>query len=229
MKEFGKTVAWIVLFIVVAAGALIGLKQILQKPSIILTSTQCAPPCWYGIHPGQEEPYEIYTAVTRIKGVNPDSVIIETDRKNDDRISDIYWNFQKPAPDGTGTIYFENDRVTAISILTVNSVDLEELFGKLGEPESYWIETGQREYGEYARVYLFYPARGYLADVLIDFEPGAAGVDIRRSSPVFRVTYFDPDRFQDLLETRILIDMPAKTRSGSFVAWSGFGTLPIEN
>ncbi|GAP12468.1 hypothetical protein LARV_00203 [Longilinea arvoryzae] len=227
MKEFCKTIAWIVLSIVVAAGALTGLNKILQKPSVILTSTQCDPTCWYGIHPGQEEPYAIYTALSKIKEVNPDSLIIENDR--DDRISDIHWNFQRPAPDGTGAIYFNDDRVTAISITTVNSIRLGELFDKLGEPERYWTEIGQREYGEYARIYLFYPAKGYLADVLIDFEPGATQVEIRRSTPVFRVTYFDPDLFQDLLETRILIDEPAKTRRGSFVPWSGFGMLPIEN
>ncbi len=226
MKEFCKTVAWIVLFIAVAVGALVGLKKLLQKPSVILTSTQCDPPCWYGIHPGQGEPFAIYTALSKVKEVNPDSLVIENDRE--DRVSDIHWNFERPAPDGTGAIYFKDDRVTAISIATINSIDLEKLFEKLGEPESYWIEIGEREYGEYARVYLFYPSRGYLADALIDIEPGASQVEIHPSTPVFRVTYYDPEQFQMLLETRILIEEAGHARAGRLIPWSGFGALPIE-
>ncbi len=226
MKEFFKTVAWIVLFIVVAAGALIGLKEFLQKPSIILTGTQCDPPCWYGIRPGQKEPYAIYTALSKIQEVNADSLIIENDR--DDRISNIHWNFQRPAPDGTGAIYFKDDRVTAISIVTLNSLKMQEIFEKLGEPESYWIELGQREYGEYARVYLFYPTRGALVDALIDIEPGASQVEIRPSTPVFRVTYYDPEQLQMLLETRILIEQAVHARTGRMISWVGLKALPIE-
>lgn len=227
MKDFTKTVLGILLFVSVAVAVIVGVHKILQKPSVILTSSQCKPPCWYGIHPGQEGPYKIYSKLSDVKEVDPDSLVIETDRS--DRVSDIHWNFQSPAPDGTGAIYFTDDHVTAISIATVNSLKLKELFEILGEPQSTWAETGQREYGEYVRVYLFYPHQGYLADVLIDIEDGASQVTLEESTSVFRVTYYDPEKYAALLETRILIDTPVNARGGSLVPWTGYGTISFVN
>lgn len=227
MKDFIKTVLGILLFVCVAVAAIVGVHKILQKPSVILTDSLCKPPCWYGIHPGQEGPANIYSKLSAIKEVDPDSLIIETNR--DYEISDIHWNFQSPAPDGTGAIYFSDDRVTAISITTLNSLKLKELFEILGEPQNFWAETGQREYGEYVRVYLFYPAQGYLADALIDIEDGAGQVTLKESTPVFQVTYYDAAKYADLLETRILIDTPVNARSGSLVPWTGYGTISFVN
>src|SRR5574340_628421 len=120
MNSFLLLVLSILLFIALALGAISGLDKLLSNPSAILTSTSCDPPCWNGITPGQEDPWAIYETISTLEGVDSASVTINTDKQ--DRVSNISWNFQRPSPDAQGVIYFKDDRVQAISILTVDSL-----------------------------------------------------------------------------------------------------------
>ena len=47
------------------------------------------------------------------------------------------------------------------------------------------------------------------------------------NTPVFLVTYYFPEDYTELLDTRILIDKPTNTRSGSPQPWPGLGLIPI--
>ena len=226
MKDFLKTVAGIVFFIAVAVGVLTILKNYNRKPSVILTSTECSPPCWYGIKPSQTNSSQVYAILDRLEGVNKDSIMGDYDRN--DKLTEIYWYFQRPIADGTGSVYLDNDQVTAISILTQNTLNLDVLFEKLGQPEQYWTEIGHGENREYLEVILLNPTKGYLADVIIDIENNANHVEIQGTTPVFRVTYFAPEMFQELLKTRILIDKSFNARTGTFQKWSGFGTIAFK-
>lgn len=226
MKNFLKTVAGLILFFAIAVLALTAIRNINRQPSMVLTSTECNPPCWYGIHPSQTNSSQVYAILDRVNGVNRETIMGEYDRDNN--LTKIYWYFQRPVEDGSGSVYFSNDRVTAINILTINSLKLADLFEKLGQPEIYWTEIGQGENREYLEVILLYPTKGYLADVVIDIEGSANQVKIQANTPVFRVTYFAPDMFQELLGTRILIDKAASVRTGTFKPWSGFGTISFE-
>lgn len=223
MKSFLVIVLSILLFIALAVFGIMGLSSLLNEPSVILTSTSCDPPCWNGIYPGQEDPYAVFEIVNSLAGVNQGSIVTETDRE--DRITDIYWSFQRPSPDAQGVVYFKDDHVEAISILTIDSIKLGQLIEKLGEPESYWTELGRREFNEFLTVTLVAPAAGYSAVVRIDLKPGQNQVTIKDSTPVFRVTYFDPKTYDSLLQGRILIDTPAHARTGSFKPWTGFGPI----
>jgi hypothetical protein len=226
MKNFLKTVAGIMFFIVVAVGVLTFLRNYNRKPSVILTSTECSAPCWYGIKPGQSNSSQVYTILERVDGVNKDSIMGDYDRN--DKLTEIYWFFQRPITDGMGSVYLDNDLVTAISILTQNSLKLDDLFGKLGQPEQYWAEIGHGENREYLEVILLNPTKGYLADVVIDIENDANQIEIQGTTPILRVTYFAPEMFQELLETRILIDRPTNARTSAFQTWSGFGIISFE-
>ncbi len=230
MKDFLKTVAGIVLFIaaIVGISALYTLwKNINRKPSVILTNTLCSPPCWAGIVPNQTDSSQVYEILDKLDGVNKDSVTAEYG-KNNDEIDRIYWDFDRPVEDSAGFVYFDNDQVTAISILTMNSLKLDALFKKLGQPEQYWAQFGYGEGLEYLEVILLYPAKGYLAHVVIDIENNANQVKIRGTTPVSRVVYFVPEMFQELLKTQILIDKPDNVPIGPFKTWPGFGTIVFE-
>lgn len=224
-KSFFITFAALIVFILLAVFVIDGLNKMLHNPSTILSGAKCDPPCWRGIFPGQKDPYHIFEMLSGMNDVALDSIDFQSDK--DDHIKAVSWIFQRPAPDSTGTIYFEDDRVSAISILTVNTLELEQLFERLGEPDHYWAEIGHREYNDYLCVYLFYLRQGFVADVLIDFEPGDEQVIVKKSAPVFRVTYYDAARFDSLLETRILIDKVPNARTGRLMPWTGYGAIPI--
>jgi len=226
MISFLKTVVGLVLFFVAAAIALTILRNASRQPSTIISDSECNPPCWSGIQPGETDASQVYGILGRLNGVSKDSVMPEYDK--DDNLIRIWWYFEHPVEDGTGSVNIENDLVTAINILTVNSLKLADLFGRLGEPEAYWAEIGRGENREYLDVTLLYPTKGCAAEVVIDIEDGAKQVEIRDGTSVFRVTYFAPETYQDLLKTRTLIDKAAIARSGYFAPWSGFGTIPLE-
>lgn len=223
MKEFLKVISGLTLFLAAAAGILTFIRNIDRRPSVILTSTGCDPPCWNGIHPGQTSSSQVYGILDTLNGVGKDSVMGEYDRNFN--LTKIYWFFQRPVEDASGSVYIEDDQVTAITISTINSLRLADLFDKLGQPDEYWTEIGHGEDREYLEVILLYPTKGYLASVIIDIEGGADQVEIQPETPVFRVTYFAPEMFQELLKTRMLIDRPASARIGAFQPWSGFGTI----
>jgi hypothetical protein len=127
-----------------------------------------------------------------------------------------------------GSVNIENDRVTAINISTVNSLTLADLFGRVGVPDVYWTGLGQRDEGEqFLDIVLLAPTKGYAAELIRDIEAGADQVKIKASTPVFRVTYFSPDMYEQLLETRILIDKP-RSRRAPLLEWSGYGSIPVQ-
>jgi len=98
MKDFLKSVAGILFFIAVAGGVLIFLRNINRKPSVVLTSTECDPPCWYGIKPGQSNSSQVYAILDELEGVNKDTIMGDYGRHND-KFAEIYWHFQRPMED----------------------------------------------------------------------------------------------------------------------------------
>ena len=214
MKNFLLTIAGIVLFIIIAAAAFTLVKNIMSTPSVILTSTECDPPCWYGIRPGQTNSSQVYATLNRLGVVSVDT--ITEDYTGNDELTRIDWHFQRPAVDGIGSISFDNDQVIVINILTVNSLRLVDLFNRMGQPENYWTEIGYGENREYLEVVLLYPKKGYLAEVVIDIKDGANQVEIKATTPVFRVTYFVPERFQDLWEAGKLMDTSINPHTGTY-------------
>jgi len=225
MKDLLKTAGGIVLAIAAVLAVLTLFRYVDRQPSVVLTNV-CTPPCWYRIKPGEMNFTQVFETINAMEIVNADTISIEEDAET--RPSEIFWAFQRPAEDSTGSVFFENDTAIAINILTVRSLTLGDLFERFGEPETYWAEFGSGENREYVEVALFYPAKGFVADVVIDIEYGTNYVEIESSTPVFRVSYFDPQMLDTLLETRILIDRPVNARKGSFQTWLGFGVISFE-
>lgn len=226
MKSFFKAAGGILLAVAAILLILTAIRNINRRPSMVLTSETCKAPCWYGIQPGVTDSWTAFETLSQIEGINVNSIMGEYDR--DDQITSYYWYFQRPAEDSAGSVTFANDLVTAISILTVDSLNLGDFLDKFGEPEKYWAQIGRGENRDYLTVMLFHPENGYAVEVVIDFEAGAKQVEIKESTPVMRVTFFDPEKYQQLLQTTLLIEQPFAARTGSFVEWKGYGFIDIE-
>ena len=227
MKELLKTTTALILFIVLAITALTLARNFNRRPSVILTSTECSPPCWYNIHPGQTTSWKVYNVLDQFTGVNKDTILGEYN--HDGKLIKIFWYFQWPVEDGMGSVNIDDqDRVAAINITTVNSLKLADLFDKLGKPETYWSGIGQRDDGErYMTIVLLSPSQGYAAEVLIDMNADINQVEIKASTPVFRVTYFSPEMYSELLKTKILIDQ-SPSRRPPLQTWPGFGPISVK-
>jgi len=219
MKEFLKVTAAMALFFVIVLGALTFTRNYHREPSVVLTSAECDPPCWYGIQPGESKTFQVYQSLMQLKTVNVDTIREHTNQF--DKLLYIDWYFQRPAEDGAGYVFFDGDRAVALRILTVNSLKLSDLFQKLGGPEKYWMEVKYGENREYLDVHLLRPDKGYLAEVVIDIPRGADRVEIQPTTPVFSVTYFAPGTFEELPGTVVLMNK----QTGSLQPWSGFGAL----
>jgi hypothetical protein len=225
MKEYFKVSAVLVLFLLGCVGLLMFVRNFHKQPSLILTSTECNPPCWYGITPGQSTASQVYSALDRIEGVDKD-LILETNNI-DGKPTKITWYFKKPVEDGVGSVRIQNDLVTAISITTVNSLEMADLFSKLGEPEEYWSEAAHGEARDYRDILLLYPTEGYAVEAVIDIKNGEDHVEIKANTPVFRVTYYSHEMFQELFGARRSKD-GSSSESSTLRPWTGFGQISLK-
>lgn len=225
MKNFVTTFFAVLFFIILATGGLTLIRNVNRTPSVILTSTECLLPCWYGIQPAETDLWRAYEILNHFKGINNDSLMWEADKNG--KLISIDWFFQRPIEDSGGYIYFKNNKVTAIEILTVNSLlKLSDLFEKVGEPQEYWTTVEHGENRQYLEVALIQRTKGYIAIVLIDFEGTVNRVQLRANTPVFTVIYFAPQMFDELLEAKILINHPVDPNT--FQPWTGYGTISFE-
>jgi hypothetical protein len=146
--------------------------------------------------------------------------------RNDELIH-LEWSFKRPAPDAYGFAYFDEDLCTAVSTLTYGSLTVADAFGRFGEPELMWLHSEKVDGREWVEVTLLYGTSGMVVEVDVDLPSDGAvnHVEVLGDSRVSRVTYFDPGRFQDLLDTEILINEPPRTRPGELTPWPGLGVI----
>ena len=159
MNSFIKTGIGLILFFRQQPSRSTVLRNATRQPSVITSDIVCNPPCWSGIQPGETDAAQVYGILGHLNGVSKELIMPEYDK--DDNLIGIYWYFERPVEDGTGSVTIKDDRVTALTILTVNSLKLSDLFQRLGEPEAYWTEIGHGEDREYLDITLLYPTRGY--------------------------------------------------------------------
>ena len=209
MKRFLFVVVCLLLFIGVAYGVLATLADLSRPPSSILTSTECAPPCWHGIRPGETTSWGMLDFLLGQDWVNGGSIRESTKGNETTRIA---WKFQRPAGDTAGYAYFQDGRVTAISINTIGSLNVHELFEVLGDPKTMVALSRETSTRHWIELNLIYPDEGFLVEVDIDLQtdPQQNQVEITEETPVHRVVFFEPSMYDDLLEERVLIDEPMR-------------------
>jgi hypothetical protein len=226
MKHLLRVSAGILLFLALILGLLALLSRLLRPSSTVLTNP-CDPPCWHGIRPGETTSWGVLSVLEEQPWARHDSI---REWLRGDQLSHLGWEFRQPAGDAYGYAYFDEGRCIAVSILTFHSLTVADAFGKLGQPELMGLHATQVDGREWLEVTLLYPAAGVL--IRVDLELPAEGerdrVQIRDRSPVARVTYFAPDRFQDLLETEILVPGRPGTRPREFRPWPGLGLIRYE-
>jgi hypothetical protein len=228
VKRLLRVYGGILLFLAAAAGLIIAWRHLTRDPSTVLTSP-CDPPCWYGIRPGEMASLPVLSILMELPWVSGISERMSNWPVRDELVH-LNWSFHRPAPDAYGFAYFDDDTCTAVSILTHGSLAIADAFGRFGEPELVWMHTEQVDARKWLEITLLYPADGIVVEVDVDLPAGGAvdSVEILAKTPVWRVTYFDPVRFQALLDSEILIHQTPRARSGDFLPWPGLGVIPYE-
>ena len=227
MKRFILVVAGLLFFFAMAYGVLAILAEISRHPSSILTSTECEPPCWYGIRPGETTSWEVLDFLLIQDWVIGRSI---NEWTTGDETTQIAWKFQRPAGDTAGYIYFHGDRVTAISISTIGSLNVSEAFLLLGQPASMVAINKEITTRHWIEIDLIYPDEGFLVQVDIDLQANVQQnqVEITEGTPVYRIIYFDPRLYEELMESGILIDESIDTITNNIQPWLGLGVINVE-
>ncbi|MGC9334056.1 MAG: hypothetical protein ACP5JJ_07910 [Anaerolineae bacterium] len=226
MKRLLLVYGGILLFLAVAIGIVAAWHHLTREPSTVLTNP-CDPPCWYGIQPGEMTSLRVLSILMELPWV---SGIRERMRgfPARDELEHLEWKLSRPVPDAYGYAYFDDDLCTAVSILTYGSLTIADAFDRFGEPELMWMHTEKVGTREWIEVTLLWDSDGIVVEVDVDFPAQGVSnyVEILEKTPIWRVTYFDPSRFEDLLDTEILINETPRARVGEPVPWPGLGAIP---
>jgi hypothetical protein len=228
MKRLVLVYGGILLFLALAVGFVTAWLHLTRDPSTVLTSP-CDPPCWYGIQPGEMTSVRVLSILMDLPWVVSIRERMHRYPRNNELVH-LEWRFWRPAPDTYGYAYFDDDICTSISILTHGSLTISDAFGRFGEPELMWMHTEKAGTREWVEVTLLYSSDGIVVEVDVDLPTEGANnsVEMREETPVWRVTYFDPGRLHDLLDTEILINERPQSRLGDLMSWPGLGVIQYE-
>jgi hypothetical protein len=235
MKRVLSVAVGVLLFIGIMVGIITVLANIRRfPPSTVITSTECDPPCWYGIWPGETTPQEAIGILVNL------DLISDIGRwphepnfkRETPELSRITWTFirNRTVGDIEGCAYIQDDRVIAISLSTLGALTISDAFERLGEPELVLTRVHKSDYREWVRVILIYPADGYQVEVDVNLSVAAQDnqVEIAADTPVYRVQYFDPSQYEYLIGWRILIDGLGIAALDNARSWQGLGRIIYE-
>jgi hypothetical protein len=232
MKRFVSVAAGVLLFIGIMVGIIAVVANTRRWPlSTVITSTECDPPCWYGIWPGETTPQEAIDILVNLELVSSMNGWPHEPKfkRETPELSRITWTFSRNGTVGDieGCAYLQDDRVIAISLRTSGSLTISEAFDRLGEPELVITRVHKSDYREWVRVILIYPINGYQveADFILSVAPRDNHIEINANTPVYRVIYFDPSQYEYLIGMKILIDGLGKTALDKARYWQGFGEI----
>jgi hypothetical protein len=232
MKRFISVATGVLLFIGIIVGIIIVLSNIRRwPPSTVITSTECDPPCWYGIRPGETTPQEAIGILVNLELVSSMNGWPHEPKfkRETPELSRITWTFSRTGTVGDieGCAYLQDDRILAISLSTLGSLNISDAFERLGEPELMLARVHKLDTRKWVRVILIYPTDGYQVEVDINLSVAAQDnqVEITTDTPVYRVIYFDPSQYEYLIGMKILIDGLGKTALDKTRHWQGFGKI----
>lgn len=224
MKRYAITALALLAF-VTFAGALIGALLLLtREPSVVLSDTTCAPPCWNTIRPGVTTSDEVFRVLNGAEGVDPQS-LSETVRGAE--VVRTFWIFTRPAPDGTGFAHYRDGVVSAIVIGTYGSVRLDEMLAKLGSPSFLWNHCAVGSGSRRPESVLFWPQGGYA--IALEFPSACSDGGPGRLSPadgVTRVIYFEPSSLEQVLRGRAVFGVGSERAASEWEPWDASQLVP---
>lgn len=225
MKRFLLVSAFLILFILVAAGTLTLIKHY-STFSTIITDTSCNPPCWHTIQPGQTT---MWNAVSILENMQNVYSIMPWEDRYGDKIS---WNFRYPVKESSGYIYCTDNKVVAISLLTYGSLTVAEALERFGEPDFSWTRYKETIDRRWLEIILVYPTKGIFVRVEIKLPnstQSVSAIHMDGNNPVGRVIYIDPIQYEYLLSSRILFREDEQTILERLQPWQGLGEVSYEH
>ncbi len=217
MKRYTVTALAILSFVALAGLALAVLRGLTSEPSVLLSDTTCAPPCWNTVRPGVTTADEVFRRLNGAPEVDPLSL---SERNRGDEVVWTSWVFQRPAPDATGRVLYLDGRVAAIVIHTFGSVRLEEMLEKLGPASFSWSHCAAGSGASWPQIVLFWPDDGYALAVDFDLACSDSGlIHLAPGDGVAAVTYFEPARFEEILQIRSVFGVGSERAASEWDPW----------
>lgn len=181
------------------------------------TLQPCAPPCWYGIIPGQSNAADVKRILPTLPFIQPSSIK------------------ERPYPEGNGhyfswsygAILLINDTVVHIETRPGFQLELGEVVERFGPPARFFPRNVRGPHGGYYRISLYYPDKGLVFNTpnLPGLPLDAKEYSVRPDFSVDSVDYLAPGTVEELirqLEPPLIVDFAIQNS----LPWQGFGTFP---
>lgn len=196
--------------------------------------SQCRPPCWNGITPGETLDMEVVQILTSIESVSTNSVV---ESGGGQRHYDQWYEFEISDSTIFGFIAIIDGRVANTRFLRLEnnvssgslSITLEEAINLAGTPE-YLVRAEKMVPAEFIGegfdtfVYLINTSVGFAFAYDEDRLPASERGAVREEIEIDEIYYFSPAEIDKLMEMRFL-NLEIMDDSG-FVDWIGYGEYP---
>lgn len=194
----------------------------LEPEQSILTDRPCAPPCWYGIIPGETQKDAAWNALKQ----NP-YVMQRTleELHNGDAAEFIWFNRH-----GTrlSWLYLRGNVVQMIRVEAESSIKFGDIFSRFGSPERVlaWYSVTPEDVSQGYGVRLYYPRRGIAISTQTAPITSDGQSPINATMAATEITYFKPTSLEGLfdLERSFTDDITWSTDAQDRLQnWNGFG------
>lgn len=200
----------------------------LNDDQSFLSEMVCEPPCWQGITPGVTTKEEALLILKGLPGIGPNS--ISTHGEPWWIFDDILY-FEHSSRDWDGEVYILNSKVVIIDFYGDLGINFSEAIDQIGKPEFVInIPTHGGVPGHPTAVYsitAFEPNRGIGYTFNTGDLPKRNRSELSPDTPITLVSYFDPDRYDELLEGEMFsMGFLGKEETLKYLQpWSGYGSI----
>ena len=212
MKKLGIIIICFLIF-----GTLYGCKSSRSK-STFLEGSPCSPPCWYDIRPGKTSEQELLESLQSIPIVDESSI---TTHGGQWKIFDNIVYFSLPE-ELESEVYILQNKVSMIDFTGRMDISAEEAINRFDEPQKALFLYSRGE----TSVILIYPEKGIILRFTVDGVPK----EIKPTSKLNLISYFDPDSYQELLDAGIIAFsmLNGQETLDKIKPWTGFGLISTE-
>lgn len=220
-----KKVSFPVLLILIGL-ALLGYVH--KNSHSFFSNLACNPPCWEKIYPGVTSEEE---TLVILKGLsNVDQKNISTHGSGWSIFDDIIY-FHSAPKNWDGYAYIFNHKVILLDFKGNLNINFRDVIKENGDPKFVInIPTHGGLPGIPAESYsitVLYPDKGIAYTFNTTELPKGKSGELRPDTPISMISYFDPDRYNDLLEAKIFsMSFLGREETLKYLKpWTGFGSI----